>query len=215
MFETARRHLASRRVKEGNGRPLRPFRWWQVPLGRSLFRLPPSGGRGAYAVDVRAWGNGSGGENNAHLYLDGRHHARSTLPAVFSVAGGVIEVARSKFGIKRCHYVTDDGREQQLEPDPASGVGRRVRFEGDHPAASRLVGAVSVVLLLIGVGLNLLQIAEPVSRVPLIAERFGVFTSPIHLPLWLNLALGFGAAAASWERALRLRYHWLLDGGGH
>jgi hypothetical protein len=37
------------------------------------------------------------------------------------------------------------------------------------------------------------------------------FTSPVHLPGWLNFGLGLGAAAASTERALRLRHNWLLD----
>jgi hypothetical protein len=31
--------------------------------------------------------------------------------------------------------------------------------------------------------------------------------------VWGNLVLGFGTVAASTERALRLRYNWLLDGG--
>ncbi len=42
----------------------------------------------------------------------------------------------------------------------------------------------------------------------------GVSEPPIHLPLWLNIALGPAAAPASTERALRLRHHWLLDAGG-
>ncbi|WP_283205436.1 MULTISPECIES: hypothetical protein [unclassified Gordonia (in: high G+C Gram-positive bacteria)] len=38
-----------------------------------------------------------------------------------------------------------------------------------------------------------------------------MFTSPVGLPLWLNVPLGIGAAAGSLERALRLHHHWLLD----
>ncbi|MFC5092995.1 hypothetical protein [Amycolatopsis plumensis] len=64
-------------------------------------------------------------------------------------------------------------------------------------------------------GLNLLQLIEPISRAPAIAESLGTFTSPIRLPPWLNITLALGAALASTERTLRLRYHWLLDGGGH
>ncbi|KIF77256.1 hypothetical protein QR77_32200 [Streptomyces sp. 150FB] len=215
---TWRRRRAIRRVKQGDGRPLKRFRWWHIPLGRALFYLRPSpDGRrpGTYAVDVRYWGNQSGGEVTAHLYLDGRHHARSTIPAVFPLEGGVIEVARSNFGIKRCHYVTAEGEEQQLVPDPKSREGKRARFERDHPAVSRMIAAGSVLMLVIGVGLNLLQIMEPISQVPPVAESLGTFNSPIRLPLWLNLTLAFGAALASMERALRLRYHWLLDAGGH
>ncbi|MFI6377093.1 hypothetical protein [Streptomyces sp. NPDC050546] len=72
-----------------------------------------------------------------------------------------------------------------------------------------------MLLLVIGVGLNLLQLAEPVSHIPPVAHRVGSFESPIHLPIWLNLALGCGAVLARMERALRLRYSSLLDAAGH
>jgi hypothetical protein len=88
-----------------------------------------------------------------------------------------------------------------------------MRFARDHPVASGLIGAVSVLMLLIGVGSTLLQIAEPISRIPPIAAAFGTFESPLQLPLWLTLALGLGAAAGAVERAMRMRYHWLLDSG--
>ncbi|MEU9885608.1 hypothetical protein [Sphaerisporangium sp. NPDC051011] len=151
----------------------------------------------------------------AHLYLDGRNVAQSKLPAAFPVPGGVIEVAKSRFGIKRCHYVATDGTEHQLVPDPASAEGRRARLDRDHPAVSHLIGWLSIIMLVIGLGLNLLQLLEPISRIPPIAESAGTFASPLHLPIWLNLALALGAALGSIERALRLRYHWLLDAGGN
>lgn len=88
-----------------------------------------------------------------------------------------------------------------------------MRFAREHPAASGLIGAVSIVLLLVGIGLNLLQIAEPLSEIPPIADTIGTFESPVHLPLWLNIALGFGAAVGATERAMRMQYHWLLDSG--
>ncbi|MET8444118.1 hypothetical protein ABZV28_24895 [Streptomyces sp. NPDC004981] len=71
-----------------------------------------------------------------------------------------------------------------------------------------------MLLLVIGVGLNLLQLAEPVSQIPPAMQRVGTFESPIHLPIWLNIALGGGAVLASMERALRLRYSSLLDAAG-
>jgi hypothetical protein len=213
-----RRNRAVRRVKAGDGRPLQRFRWWQMFLGRALLHLELTGSDGRrlrYSVDVRYMGDKEDGTVRARLYREGRHAAESKVPAVFPVEGGAIEVATTSFGVKRCHYVTADGTERQLVPDPSSGEGRRARFERRHPAASRVVGFFSVVMLLVGVGLNLLQIAEPVSRIPPIAENIGVFVSPVHLPLWLNITLAVVAALASWERALRLRYHWLLDAGGN
>ena len=70
-------------------------------------------------------------------------------------------------------------------------------------------------MLLVGGGSTLLEIAEPISRIPPIAAAFGTFESPLQLPLWLALALalGLGAAAAAVERAMRMRYRWLLDSG--
>lgn len=210
VLEDFRRQRAIRRVRPGDGRRLPRFRWWQL-LGRALFHLRLTGDDGpvAYAVDVRHWGQQSGGEVKAHLYRDGSHHAESKIPAAFPVEGGTIDVAMSNFGMKRCHYVTVDGAEQQLVPDPKSAEGRRARLDHRHPGLSRGIGIVSVIMLLIGVGLLMLQLAEPISRIPPVAERFGPWESPIHLPLWLNIALGIGAAVGSMERALRLRFSWL------
>jgi hypothetical protein len=218
MLQEWRRRLAAHRVKPGDGRPLKPFRWWQLFLGRSLLHLRLIGADGrklVYSVDVRHGGDKEDGVVRANLYRDGRHHAVSKTPASFPVEGGTIEVATTQFGVKRCHYVAVDGTERQLTPDPRSAEGRRARFERDHPAASRLVGVVSVIMLVVGVGLNALQVLEPISRIPPIAENLGVFESPLHLPIWLNIALGAAAALGSTERALRLRYHWLLDAGGN
>ncbi|MFX4273611.1 hypothetical protein ACQBAR_04250 [Propionibacteriaceae bacterium Y1685] len=187
------------------------FRWWQVP-GRALFHLRLIGVDGElteYAVDLRHWGNQSSGETKAHLYREGRHHAQSTIPAAFGVEGGTIEVSMSNFGMKRCHYVTDGGVERQLIPDPRSAEGRRARLDRNHPSLSRGIGAVAVIMLLIGVVLLALQLAEPISQIPPVAERIGPWESPLHLPLWLNITLGVGAALASMERALRLRFSWL------
>lgn len=214
MSDDWRRRQRIRRVKPGDGRPLRSFRWWQL-LGRALCYLrAPDGAHSdtVYAVDVRHWGNHSGGEVRAHLYRDGRHHAESKMPACFPVPGGAIEVAMSGFGIKRCHYVTGHG-EFQLVPDPRSAEGKRARLDRAHPTLSRSIGLASVVLLVVGITLLLLQVAEPLSRIPPVADAVGVFHPPIQLPTWLDIALGVGAAAGSTERALRLRYSWLDSAG--
>lgn len=102
--------------------------------------------------------------------------------------------------IKRCHYVATAGAEHPLIPDPKSAEGRRARVEPEHPAPSRSISFLSVVMLLIGVRLNGVQIAEPISQIPAIAENLGRFESPIHLPIWLNFALAIGALLASTER---------------
>lgn len=217
MFEQSRRRRAVKRVKPGDGRPLQPFRLWQVP-GRALLNLKLAQGDGRqvdYAIDVRHWQNQSSGEVKAHLYRNGKHQAESKIPAAFPVEGGVVEVQMSTVGLKRCHYVADDGTEHQLTPDPRSAEGRRAHLDRERPGLSRGIGIVSVLFLLVGVVLLALQIAEPISSTPPIAERFGTFESPVHLPVWLNVGLTAGAALGSMERALRLRYHWFLDAAGN
>ena len=207
------RRLA-RRVRPGDGRPLKPFRCWQM-FRRSVLSiaLPVDGRTVVYAVEVKHGGDAQTGEVMARLYRDGRLTAESKVPARFPVEGGHIEVRTSEAGMRRCHFVSDDGVELRLVPDPKSAEGRRMRFARDHPTASGLVGAISVVALLVGLGLNLLQLAEPISRIPPIAETIGSFESPLHLPIWLNIALVLAAAIGATERAMRMRYHWLLDSG--
>lgn len=213
MIEEWRRQRAAKRVKPGDGRALKRFRWWQL-LRRSLLviELPSASGDAdaptTYTVDVRLWGD-KDGEIRAHLYRDGRHYAESKVPARFPVEGGDIEVAVSGFGVKRAHFVGDDGSERQLAPDPHSAEGRRARFDRRHPAASRWVGVVSLLMLLVGAGLNALQLIEPLSEIPPIADTLGTFESPIRLPVWANVSLGLAAVIGSTERALRLRYSWL------
>jgi hypothetical protein len=211
---TGKQRLASRRLKPGDGRELQRFRWWQLPI-RSLFWFRPTGDAHAYVVDVRHGAQLDDSKVRAHLYVNGRHELESKLPASFPVAGGAIEVAMSAYGIKRCHFVPVSGTPEQLTPDPASAEGRRARLEANRPGLSRGIGVVSILTLVIGLGLNLLQLAEPISQIPPIAENVGTFTSPVRLPLWLNIALGAGAVLASMERALRMRYTPLLDLAGN
>ncbi|MEU0526621.1 hypothetical protein [Streptomyces niveus] len=214
MFNRWRHRLAVRRVKPGDGRPLKRFRWWQS-ISRSLFylRLPEGDGRHTeYAVDVRQWGNRETGEVEADLYLDGRHHARSKLPAVLPVRGGAVEVRASAFGLKRCHYVTAEGAEYQLVPDPDSAEGRRARLDRTRPALSRSIGFLSATVLGFALLLLIPQMIQPLTEIPPVAERVGTFDSPVRLPLWLNIAVTAATLTAGTERALRLRYNWLLDG---
>lgn len=208
MFGTARR------IEPGDGRRLKPFRWWQMTR-RSVMSttLVVDGRPVVHTVDVRHGGDASDGVVRARLHLDGALDRVARVPARIPVAGGRIEVRVSAAGLRRCHFVGDDGEERQLVPDPRSAEGRRLRFARAHPGASRVVGAVSVLLLLVGVVVNALQVAEPLSEIPPIADAWGTFESPLHLAPPVNVGLGLAAALGATERAMRLRYSWLLDGG--
>ncbi|MGC9544401.1 hypothetical protein [Streptomyces sp. UG1] len=216
MIKEWRRRRAVQRVKPGDGRALQRFRWWQLPF-RALFHLHLTSDDGSrqtvYTVDVRHWQNHTSDNLKAHLYRDGRQHAMSRLPAVFPVPGGIVEVRMSPFGLRRCHYVTHDGPEYQLVPDPHSAEGCRARLEREHPALGRAIGLLSLGVLFASLAVLIPQIAEQLTRAEGIAQYTGTFTSPIDLPKWGNTALGLATLTAGTERALRLRYSRLLDGG--
>lgn len=203
----------TRRARPADARPLTPFRWWQL-FRRSVLSisLEHAGTPVVHTVEVRHGGD-SNGVVRAGLYLDGILHLESRLPARFPVEGGHIEVRKSPGGMRRCHFVAHDGTTRALVPDPKSAEGRRMRFARHHPAGSALIGAISIAMLLVGVGLGALQAAGPISEIPPVAATLGTFQSPMRLPVWLNLCLGLGASAAAIERALRMQYHWLLDSG--
>ena len=214
MSSEGKRRRAAKKVKPGDGHAMQRYRWWQ-PFSRALFHLrliEDDDLPHRWSVDARLWGD-SNGEVIAKLYRDGVNHSSSKLPAAFPVPGGTIEVEASNYGLRRCHFVGDDGTDRQLSPDPASAEGRRARLDRDHRGVSRLISAVSVIVLIVAAVLGVPQIVEEVSRIPWVAENIGSFVSPFHLPTWLNVSLVIAALLASTERALRLRYHWLLDGG--
>jgi hypothetical protein len=201
----------NRRVRAGSGEPLRRYRWWQM-FSRSLrsITLTSADGRTAtYTVDVRHGGDMTDGEVRARLYVDGALQSYAKMPTRFAVPGGRIEVALTSFGLKRCHYVRADGTERQLSPDPRSAEGRRARLHRRHPGVSRAIGLLAVVFVLVGLCIEVPQIIESLSQIPPVAGSIGTFTSPIQLPLHINLLIGLAAVAGSTDRALRMRSSWI------
>jgi catechol 2,3-dioxygenase-like lactoylglutathione lyase family enzyme len=207
----AGKNWRNRRVRVGSGEPLRRYRWWQM-FGRSLRSITlrsDAGTMSTYTIDVRHAGDMTDGEIRARLYVDGALQSYAKMPTRFAVPGGHIEVAITGFGLKRCHYVRADGTEQQLSPDPRSAEGRRARLHERHPGVSRVIGLVSIAFVVVGLGVEVPQIIEALSRIPLIADSIGTFTSPLRLPLELNLLVGLAAVLGSTERALRMRSSWI------
>lgn len=147
----------------------------------------------------------------AALYRDGVQVHRSDLPATFPVPGGVVDVAVSLYGLTRMHYVLDDGPERTLRPDRASLEGLRARFGRRFPRTSSAVGVVAVVVLLVGLVVAAPLALEMVTRLDIVSERLGTFTSPIDLPGWADTMLLVAGILAATERALTLRNHWLVD----
>lgn len=221
MFTTFRRKRQLRRARPGDGSLLRDLRWWQL-LTRTQFFLEPSDDRGdpgRYAVDVHYLADeledGKIPEGSRHapvsLYRDGVQQHIANPPVAFAVPGGVIEVATSTYGLTRMHHVPEDGAARALRPHPRSLEGLRARFGRRFPRASATIGALAIVVLLVGLVLMVPQAAELVTEMDVVAERVGTFTSPISLPVWANTAVLVAGILAATERALTLRNHWLID----
>src|SRR5690625_2397707 len=144
MFRVYRRWKKKRaiqKIKPGDGQPLKQYRWWQM-IYRSLFfiKIPDEDGiKNIYAVNINYFSE----DEDADLYCNGKHDANSKLPAIFPVPGGVIEVATTTYGVKRMHYVKEDGREQQLFPHPHSAEGLRMKFDFYFPRISKFIGVVA------------------------------------------------------------------------
>ena len=208
----------TRAVQPGDGHPLKPYRSWQL-LTRSVFHLhvtDPQGVPRTWSVDVRHGGDDDeegDGEVRARLYLDGRHHATATLPAEFDVPDGTIQVAASGYGLRRIHHVGLDGSVRQLVPDPASAEGWRARLDRNHPTLSRALALASVSVLVVALVLGTPQVLEQIAQLPPVARAVGPWAGPFRLPDAVNTALVLATIAASTERALRLRYNRILDGG--
>lgn len=197
------------KIKPGDGHQLKPFRWWQM-LGRTLFYAPLETDDGqlrtyAVSVDFFDW------DDNADVYLNGKHHARAKLPASIPVEDGVIEAATTLYGLKRMHYVAATGEEQVLKPDGASAEGLRAKLAQRKPGLSRAIGILAVIILLTLLPIGLLQLVEMGSHTDVAANFMDPFTSPINLPEWTSTPLLVLSLLAAMERALTLRNHWLID----
>lgn len=212
MFHRYRRwkkERAIQNVKPGDGHPLKSFHWWHM-IYRSLFfirLMNEDGSSNVYAVDINFFDE----NEKADLYVDDKHYAYSKLPATFPVPGGLIEVETTTYGMKRIHYVTKDGIEQQLYPHPQSLEGLRLKFDFHFPGISKWIGIIAIIILITSLILGLPQLVALISQIPFISERWGTFESPVVLPSWLNTILVVGGTLATIERAATMRSHWLVD----
>jgi hypothetical protein len=212
VFTKYRRRWQRSRAEPGDGSRLPPYRFWQ-PFSRSLFsvELADGTGRHVFEVDVRHGRDSSSRKRPAALYRDGVQVQAANLPVAFPVPGGVIEVAVSQYGVKRMHLVGDDGRQQVLRPHPRSAEGLRARFDERFPRTSAALGAVGLVVLLVGLAVALSLAVEQITRVEVVAQHTGTFTSPVHLPGWATFALAAAGVLAAIDRALRLKSTWMAD----
>ena len=197
MFRIYRRWKKQRainKVKPGDGHLIKPLRWWEV-FTRTIFYkefIDEDGAKNVYAVDINYFDE----MEKAHVYLNGKHHATAKLPAMFPVPGGYFDVALSTYGMKRIHYITEDGTEEILSPHSYSMEGLRLRFEKRYPRASKVIAYTAIAVLLFSIITGFPQLLASLSQIDFIAERFGTFESPIVFPNWLNITMSIAGTLA-------------------
>lgn len=210
MWSKWRRKRQHVRVEPGDGSALKPHRPWQM-LTRSIFHVELADEDGVardYAVDIKyfSW------DGTVGFYVENRQELVSEQPTAFPVPGGVVEVVVGSTGLRRVHLVTDDGgQERTLTPVRHSAEYWRAVLEHRYPVLSRWVGRGAIAILLLGLVAFGPQLLEAVTEWDVVGDRVGTYTSPISLPGWLNTTLLIAGTAASLERALTLRSHWLID----
>ena len=210
MWSGWRRKREQVRVEPGDGSAMRPHRPWQM-LTRSVFHVELADEDDVtrdYAVDVKYFS----ADGTVGFYVDDRQELVSEQPTAFPVPGGVVEVAVGASGLRRIHLVPDDGGlERTLTPVRHSAEYWRAVMDYRHPVLSKWIGRAAIVILLIGLVLFGPQLLQAVTEWHVVGDRVGTYTSPISLPGWLNATLLIAGTAASLERALTLRSHWLID----
>ncbi len=210
-------------VKPGDGSTVTPVTGWQS-LWRGQFTAMADGHE--YTLDVDYLDIGE----KLVLHRDGRQVAvgRSTATFVLDDLPGDpgpdaadrrhprertprIEAALSFYGMKRAHLVTDAG-EQPLTPAAGTGEAWRAGLDERHPTASRVLGALSLTVLLVALGLELPQLLQAFTRADWWQSLTGwTFHSPIELPAPVNAGLTVAGVLAGLERALRLQHNAWLD----
>jgi hypothetical protein len=141
-----------------------------------------------------------------HLYRDGTRIETQKSPASFEVGEGtVVEAAMGLLGMKDLK-VSGDGGGARFRPADGTAEAWRERVDREHATASRAVGAISLVVLVVALVLEIPQLLGVGAR----ALGIG-FDPPFELPPVAAAALGFLALAALLERALRFKHNRWLD----
>lgn len=193
---------------------------WLTPVpvrGSPLpaFRPSLSLRRTRFAIDLHDASNATVDVDHlsgkASLYRDDRHVQTSDMPVRFPLGSDRIEVAASRYGTKRIHLNRAGGTQRRLDPVPGTPEHWRAQLSRRHPGFGRGLAAGAVIVLTINLILLAPQLLDLVTHLPLWAERFAPFASPIDLPAGVNMALTLTAGLAGIERALTFRHHQLLD----
>ncbi|MGI5149443.1 hypothetical protein ACQEVC_24355 [Plantactinospora sp. CA-294935] len=185
------------------GSPLPPFRP-SLSLERTRFAVDlPDASTATVDVDHMS--------GRASLYRNDRHVQTADMPVRFPLGSNSIEVAASRYGMQRIHLISANGSQRRLDPAPGTPEHWRAQLSRRRPGTARALAAGAVIVLAANLILLAPQLLEVVTHLPLWADRFTPFVSPINLPASANTALTIAATLAGIERALTFRHHRLLD----
>jgi hypothetical protein len=178
---------------------LEPVRGLQV-IWRGVYEIDHAGH--SYAVEVDFFDFAE----RIRLYRDGAAVDTRKSPARFELDGGAaIEARMGLLGMRRLRLL-EAGGEARLRPAPGTAEAHRAAFERRHPSASRLLGALAWVVLVLAL---LIEIPE---LIRLLGDLVGFeFDPPIQLPPLALGVLAVLALAAALDRALRFEHSRWLD----
>lgn len=152
-------------------------------------------------------------DERIRLYRDGRLVDTARGRATFHLGGGVrIEAAVAKAGMKYVRLRQGEaGGTVQLPPAEGTAEAWRARVGTAHPTASRVVGWISLVVLLAVLGIELPQLVNLAGNLTPLIGLPSFEVPALTLPGWTNVALIILAGAAGLERSLSMKYNPLLD----
>ena len=179
-------------------RPLRPLGGWDL-VSRGRFEAHHRGH--VWTVDLDYFDFGE----KLHLYRDGVEVEVQKSPAKFDLGQtAAIEASMGLLGMRQVDLVVE-GEATTLTPVDGTAEAWRLQLARERPETSRLIGAISWVVLVAAL------VYEVPQLIALIGSAVGAdFDSPVTLPGAANFAFGILALAAALERALRFKSNrWL------
>src|SRR5690606_29089606 len=152
-------------------------------------------------------------DERIRLYQDGRLVDTARRRATFHIGGRArIEAAVAQVCMKYVRLRQGEAGDPVLLP-PAEGPAEawRARSGHAHPTASRVVGWISLIVLLAVLGIELPQLVNLAGNLTPLIGLPSFEVPALTLSGWANLALIVLGGAAGLERSLSMKYNPLLD----
>jgi len=152
-------------------------------------------------------------DERIRLYRDGELAEVRRGRAKFRLGDGArIEAAVAKLGMKYVRMRVDGVRDPiPLQPSKGTPEAWRAQLEQDHPDLSRIVGYVSLAVLLVVFVIELPGMVNLAGSLTPIVGWPGFQVPTFGLPVWVHVGLILLGGLAGLERSLSMEYNPLLD----